>query len=123
MSEYMIFCLGEGKYEKKGEGYQKNYRAFNKDVSKERYSEILKQVEEILKGFKLELNKKSWSDEWKKVSNKQWQQLSEIPEFDKRVVEGIIGFELEDNDDIEITINGKTTYISRKSAKALNLIN
>ena len=31
----MIFCLGEGKYESKGEGYQKNYKIFNKEVSKE----------------------------------------------------------------------------------------
>lgn len=91
----MIFCLDDGKYESKSEGYQKNYRAFNLDVSEKRYEEILKEVKEILKDFKLELNKNSWVDEWRKVSKEQWLKLSQIPEFDKKVVEGIIGFELD----------------------------
>lgn len=91
----MVFCLGEGNFESQGIGYQKNYHAFNKPVSKERYNEILNLVKEILKDLKLELNKNSWSDEWKKVSREQWMELSKIPEFDKEVVEGIIGFELD----------------------------
>ena len=113
MSEYMIFCLGEGKYESKGIGYQKNHHAFNKQVTKERYKEILKIVREILKDLKLELNTKDWSDEWKKVTNEQWKKLSEIPEFDKEVVEGIIGFELPEEDE-KVTIK-----ISKKSLEAL----
>ena len=95
MSERMIFCLGEGKYERSGIGYQKNYHAFNKKVSEERYSEILSKVKEVLKDLKLELNTEEWSEEWKKVTNKQWIELSLIPEFDKEVVEGIIEFELD----------------------------
>lgn len=100
----MIFCLDDGKYESKGEGYQKNYRAFNLDVSEKRYEEILKEVKEILKDFKLELNKNSWVDEWRKVSKEQWLKLSQIPEFDKEVVEGIIGFELDLNKVEEMTV-------------------
>lgn len=100
----MIFCLDDGKYESKGEGYQKNCRAFNLDVSEKRYKEILKEVKEILKDFKLELSKNSWADEWRKVSKEQWLKLSQIPEFDKEVVEGIIGFELDLNKVEEMTI-------------------
>jgi hypothetical protein len=33
----MLFCLGDGKYESKGEGYQKNNRIFNKEVSPEQF--------------------------------------------------------------------------------------
>ena len=90
----MIFCLGKGKYERQGIGYQKNHKAFNKDITEDRYKEILKQTKEILKDLKLELKDNDWEDEWKKVTPEQWKQLSEIPEFDKEVVEGIIGFEL-----------------------------
>ena len=94
MSEFMIFCLGKGKYERQGIGYQKNHKAFNKDITEDRYKEILKQTKEILKDLKLELKDNNWKDEWKKITPEQWKQLSEIPEFDKEVVEGIIGFEL-----------------------------
>jgi len=40
MSEYMLFCLGEGKYESKGEGYQKNYRVFNQQLTKEEWEKV-----------------------------------------------------------------------------------
>jgi hypothetical protein len=98
MSEKMIFCLGEGKYESEGIGYQKNNYAFNKPVPYTRYLEITIEIKEILKDLKLELNKNSWSYEWKKVTQEQWKCIAEIPEFDKKVVEGIIGFELELDD-------------------------
>ena len=95
--------------------------AFNKKVTEERYNEIFDECRKVLKDLKLKLNKEEWSDEWKKVTQEQWSKLSEIPEFDKEVVEGIIGFEL-DNDKVEITCEGKSVEISRESAKALNLI-
>ena len=114
MSEKMIFCLGEGKYESKGIGYQKNCHVFNKSVTKDRWNEINKIVKEILKDLKLELNKNSWSDEWKKVTTKQWKQLAEIPEFDKEVVESIIYFKLDLEEDEKVTIK-----ISKKSLDAL----
>ena len=37
MSERMLFCLGDGKYESSGEGYQKNNRIFNKDVTSDEF--------------------------------------------------------------------------------------
>jgi len=112
MSEKMIFCLGEGKYEPKGIGYQKNYHAFNKPVSEERYQEIFKHCKEVLKDLKLELNKNNWSDEWKKVTTEQWNKLAELPEWDKEVVEGIIGFELDSKDEMITLSNGKQVSLS-----------
>ena len=36
-----------------------------------------------------------FEDEWKKnVSKEQWVELSKIPEFDRKVVENIVGFTL-----------------------------
>jgi len=101
----MIFCLGEGKYESKGIGYQKNNHAFNKQVTKERFNEIRDEIEEILKDFKLDA-RKDWSNEWKKVSLEQWKRIASISEFDKDVVEKIIDFELNLDEEM-IEINGK----------------
>ena len=86
MTEYNIFCWAK-KYNDKDSFQQKRYRVFNKKVGKDRYYEIKKQIDEIFKDLEI--------DEWKKVENKQWKQLSEIPEFDKKIVENIIGFELD----------------------------
>ena len=99
----MIFCLGEGKWEKAGIGYQKNYHAFNKPVSVERFNQIVDLIKnDILKDSKLELNEKTWSEEWEKVTKDQWKRISEIPEFDKDVVEGIIGFNIIDSQGYKI---------------------
>ena len=84
--------------------------AFNKKVSEERYDEILGELRKILEDLKLELNEESWSDEWKKVTRKQWIEISKIPEFDKGVVEGITGIELD---------LVKQNYIQRKLLKML----
>ena len=85
MSERMLFCKDQNK---------KEYYVFNKDVGRERYKTILEQVKSILKDLKLELNNETWSDEWRKVTVEQWIEISKIPEFDKEVVEEIIGFKL-----------------------------
>lgn len=88
----MIFCLGEGKYESEGEGYQKNYRAWNKDVSESRYEEVLKECREILKDFKLDA-REGWTKEWSKVRSSQWEKIAKIPEFDLEITKGITGLE------------------------------
>lgn len=43
----MIFCLGEGKFKTSGEGYQKNYRIFNNDISKETYDTIYSKMPSV----------------------------------------------------------------------------
>jgi len=83
----MVFC--------KGINREKNM-AFNKKVTKERFVEIKELIRgDILEDLKLELNEKDWIEEWKKVTEKQWKRILEIPEADKKVIESIIGFELE----------------------------
>ena len=70
----------------------KEYYAFNKQVTEDRFYEI-KNLWNNLKGdFKLELENNKWTDEWKKLPNSVWQELAKLPEWDINVVEKIIGF-------------------------------
>lgn len=114
MTEYNIFCYSEN-YNDENSFQQKRYRAFNQEVGKERYNEINWIVNDILDGLKLELNKNSWSEEWKKVTNGQWKQLLEIPEAKdfKEGFEYIAG--------IEINIEEPKEYSMDEIAKALDI--
>ena len=105
MTEYNIFCQSDNLNDENS-FQQKRYRAFNKEVGITRYNEIVDLIKyDILKDLKLELNENSWEDEWKKVSSEQWKRILAIPEADKKVIEKIIGFELNEP---EIEIDGKT---------------
>ena len=74
MTEYNTFCYSKS-YNDENSFQQKRYRVFNTEVGKDRYYELLNKIKEILSGLKLELNKNSWSKEWEKVTQAQWQQL------------------------------------------------
>jgi hypothetical protein len=96
MTEYNIFCAAE-KYDDENSFQQSRWRAFNKVVGEERYWEIVNLIkDDIFKDLKLELDKNSWQDEWKKVLPKLWSRMrDEIPEYDEKVVEMVIGFKPE----------------------------
>ena len=81
----------------------KEYYAFNKQVTDDRYYEIKELWNEIKGDFKLELKDNEWEDEWKKFPKEKWIELSKIPEFDKEIVEKIIGFELDLENDLKIS--------------------
>jgi len=121
MSERMIFCLGEGKYISKGEGYQKNYHIFNKEVSKEifdqKYSaqptfklptavwvdkkdmtdEEKKSIsvwKEIGGYLKVLSYQDAWKEGWKTASTdfKNW--VKGLPNFDAKLFQEITGIEI-----------------------------
>lgn len=79
MTEYNIFCYSE-KFNDENSFQQKRYRAFNKEVGKDRYYEIKSLVNEILKDFKSDLKNNYWKTEWLKVTKDQWKKLLSIPE-------------------------------------------
>lgn len=108
----MIFCLGEGRLERKGTGYHKLYCAWNKEVGEQRYNEILKQVKEILSDFELDA-RNEWKEEWQKVRASQWAKLAQIPEFDLEITKKITGLSTI-NAETEKTINieGKQFTVS-----------
>ena len=75
MTEYNIFCYSKN-YNDENSFQQKRYRAFNIEVGKERYNEILVLVNKIIPNDnKLQLN-----DFWRSISQDQWMKLLAIPE-------------------------------------------
>jgi len=117
----MIFCLGEGKYESKGEGYQKNYQIFNKEVPNEVFDQKYNSqptfklpiavwvdkkdmtddeknnisVWKGIGGYLKVLNyKDAWKEGWKTASTdfKNW--VKGLPNFDAKLFQEITGIEI-----------------------------
>lgn len=124
MSEKMIFCLGEGRYETKGIGYQKNLHIFNKPVTEEVYNKtksalntknfklpIAKWIEkkdmtDIEKknrpsytetgGYSKTLNyQDAWKEMWATLSLGDREFFSTLPNFDADLFEKITGIKYE----------------------------
>ena len=135
MSEKMIFCLGDGNYESKGEGYQKNNRIFNVDVTPDEFDT----AKNAMPNFKLPIAKwveykdldkddqtttskqlggllktLSYKDAWKeaKMSDvfKKW--VKELPNFNAEIFEKITGLKWADDSlsgqTVEVKVGGKT---------------
>jgi soluble cytochrome b562 len=75
MTEYNIFCYSTS-YNDENSFQQKRYRAFNKQLTKDRYDEICRMVKGILPRQETLL----LEDYWKTVTQQQWCQLLDIPE-------------------------------------------
>lgn len=117
MTEYNIFCYSE-KFNDGNSFQKKRCRAFNQVVGEDRYKEIVKEVKEILGEPNMKL-----SDFWKQVTQDQLRKLLTIPEAKdfKEGFEYISGQKI-NIDVVEVTANGKTVLISKKSAKVLGLV-
>ena len=128
MSENMIFCLGRGRSDSEGEGYQKNYRVFNKDVSKEEYEKTLSSLSSIkifptkwveksnmtaeekksvsiakdiggyLKTFTYE---EAWTNFWVSASKSQKDAILNIPQFDAEIFKEITGLDVHTRSSVE----------------------
>lgn len=126
MSENMLFCIGEGKYEAKGIGYQKNNMVFNVKVTFEEFSKIsvpkiklpfTKWIEEkdmsnnekkhnknyrTLGGYLKTLSyKDSWKEIWSELNNETKDKFKSIPHFNKKLFFEITSIDV-DNDQKEI---------------------
>jgi hypothetical protein len=106
----MIFCLGGGRYENKGEGYQKNYRIFNKDVSEEVFEKAYNSQPE----FKLEVNKygykQAWQEAWKTASKEFKQWIKDLPNYDPEIFTKITGIDFKEGlsgKEVEVKLDGK----------------
>ena len=123
----MIFCLGDGRWESKGEGYQKNLRVFNQDVSETRYDEVkkiltdnqikitltkwtdykelekseqtatAKQLGGLLKTFSYE---DAWLNFWNEATRKQKNCILDLPEFDADIFKEITGIDVKKRDSV-----------------------
>ena len=134
----MIFCLGEGKYERKGSGYQKHLQIFNKDVSEEVYDKTKSALD--VKSFKLPITKwidikeiesptttqkqiggmlktfsykDAWKEMWSILSAEDKKFFSTLPNFDAEIFEKITGIKYEAESSlvgqiVEVKVGGKT---------------
>lgn len=118
----MLFCLGEGKYESKGIGYQKNYYIFNKPVSEEVYDKAINSQPEFNLPISVWKDKKDMSDEeikqylsceqiggylkvlsykdawkvsWENASREFKQWVQDLPNFDKSIFQSITGIDID----------------------------
>jgi hypothetical protein len=136
MSENMLFCLGDGKYEPKGEGYQKNNRIFNVDCTKYEVQKaksslpsfnlgITKWVEkddmtakekkdvsgwETMGGYlKIYSYEEAWANVWADLSKSDKQKFLGLPHFNKDIFKFITGIDVEvATNPTEIVIDGAT---------------
>lgn len=115
----MIFCLGEGKYESKGAGYQKNLQIFNKDVTEDEYSKAKNALN--VKNFKLPIAvwvdikdiesptttqkqlggylkvlsyKDAWKEMWATLSSEDKTFFKTFKNFDAEIFEKITGIKV-----------------------------
>ena len=118
----MLFCLGDGKTESQGEGYQKNNRIFNVDVTSEELSKaksslpiiklpvtkwiekkdmtdeekennsVYKQIGGYLERMSYE---DAWAEVWKNLSKSDKQKFLDLPHFNTEIFKEITGIEVE----------------------------
>ena len=91
-----------------------------KDMSAEQKEEI--EGWEEMGGYLKTLEYKEACRIWWKENMEDHQRFLDLPNFDNEIFLEITGIDTDESDDVEITVEGKTKIISRKSAKALNLI-
>ena len=123
MSENMLFCLGTDKWESSGEGYQKNYRIFNKDVQKSDWEKIKNSLPNIelpltkwIKEEEMSAQEKkdktihkeiggylkvltyedSWKEWWNGASEKDKKAILDIPQFDSAIFKEITSIDIAD---------------------------
>lgn len=132
MSEKMIFCIGDGPWESKGTGFQKNLQIFNKSVTEKEF-ETAQNVLDVKK-FELPLAKwidikdvekptktqkqmggylkllsytEAWKEMWKNMKNEDKKFFLSLPNFDAEIFEKITGIKPE----ITQSLKGKTVKV------------
>ena len=118
----MIFCIGEGKYESKGIGYQKNDHIFNVKVSEEEFKKakdsqpsfklpiaVWKKKEKMIDDEKEKASgwsemggylktlsyKDAWKNGWPTASKEFKDWVKNLPNFNAEIFEQITGIKFE----------------------------
>lgn len=140
----MIFCLGEGKYEDKGIGYQKNLMMFNKPITEEEYNTQIKYIR--AKNFKLPVAKwveykdlekseqtttakqlggllktlsykDAWKEMWAELKQEDKDFFKTLLNFDADIFEQITGIKIEEDVE-EMTLS----EVCKKLGKTIKII-
>lgn len=118
----MLFCKGEGKYESKGIGYQKNNHIFNVPVSEEEYKKAISSKPEFTlpltkyeNGKLITLSyKDAWKEGWANASKEFKDWVKSLPNFNKELFLDITGIDInecevvKEGEIVEVCIRGKT---------------
>lgn len=99
MSEKMIFCVGEGRWESKGKGYQKNLQIFNTDVTEAEYNKVknalnAKSYERLF--TKTTTYTDAWKEMWDGFKQEDKDFFTSLPHFDKDIFKEITGIDIEE---------------------------
>ena len=140
MSERMLFCLGDGKYESKGTGYQKNNCIFNVQVTPDEWNKAKKSLPEIkiaitkwvdesdmtkdekdnnsvykeIGGYlKRHDYKEAWATWWSDASKSDKQAILDLPHFDAEIFEKITGIKVDDNSKKQELLNKADELIKK----------
>ena len=117
----MLFCLGEGQYESKGAGYQKNYQVFNQQLSQKEWEQVKAELPSIELPINKWVDKKdmtsdekennsvykeiggflrilsyadTWKNWWDNASQKDKNKILDCKYFDTKIFTGITGLEV-----------------------------
>jgi len=107
MSERMIFCLGDGNYERQGEGYQKHNMIFNKQVTEEEFERVNDSMPNIKLDFKDLAYEKAWAKWWSEAKQEDKDKILNCGYFDQEIFTGITGI----TDFAEKSLSGKTVTV------------
>lgn len=139
MSERMLFCLGEGRYEKKGAGYQKNNCIFNVQVTEDEWNTAKKSLPTIkipltewvdkakmtdkekdsVSGWKTmggylkrRTYQEAWGMWWEDAAKKDKDAILALPHFDATIFKEITGIDVE-------SPTGKTVKVKLKGGEVV----
>jgi len=146
MSERMLFCLGDGKYESKGEGYQKNNRVFNVQVTEDEFDTIKLNIPTIKLPVTRWIEEKEMTDEekeenenyktiggylkvlsyqdawkiaWSEIDSETKEKFLLIPHFNKDIFKNITGIDVEVK---EPSLSGKEVKVEIDGKKYVAVI-
>lgn len=146
MSERMLFCLGDGKYESQGEGYHKNNRVFNVQVTEDEFNKIKSNVPSItlpvtkwieedgMSGEEKENNKNyktlggylktlsyqdAWKLAWSEMDPETKGKFLTIPHFDSEIFKEITSIDMKVK---EASLSGKEVKVEIDGKKYVAII-
>lgn len=93
MSEWMLFCLGDSDSAFKGEGYQKKFRIFNKDVSKEVFDQAIASRPRFSLP-RASTYEEAWRQAWPEAGRKFKEWVRGLPNYDEALFQEITGVAL-----------------------------
>lgn len=142
----MLFCLGDGRYESKGDGYQKNNMVFNTRLTPDEFSKIRSSLPTIkvaicrwvdkddmtddekeeytiyktIGGYLKRLSyEDAWAITWLEMSDVDKNKILSIPQFDAKIFKTITGIDTKKDDEVQKAIDLLTAKVKLVDGRIL----